>query len=130
MPVAPAEAVAALPEPELVAAPVSVAPPVVGSAAPSNPEVDLGAPLAAEVAFIDRARASLASGQAAQGISQLASYEQSFPEARLLPEVLFLRLDGCERLGRHAEARAAAERLVQGFPKSPHAARARKLLAR
>lgn len=96
--------------------------------APAQPELDLGVPLAAEVAFIDRARAALAAGRAEQGLSQLAGYERAFPEARLLPEVLFLRLETCERLGRQAEARAAAQRLVDGFPKSPHAARARQLL--
>jgi hypothetical protein len=63
-------------------------------------------------------------------LSQLAGYEREFPEARLLPEVLFLRLETCERLGRGVEARAAAQRLVDGFPKSPHAARARQLLGR
>jgi outer membrane protein assembly factor BamD (BamD/ComL family) len=90
--------------------------------------VEVGAPLAAEVAFIDRARAQLAAGQAEQGLLQLRRYEQEFPEARLLPEALFLRMETCERLGRSGDARAAARRLVEGFPKSPHATRARKLL--
>ena len=92
--------------------------------------VEVGAPLAAEVAFIDRARAQLAAGQAEQGLLQLRRYEREFPEARLLPEVLFLRMETCDRLGRSSEARAAATRLVEGFAKSPHAARARKLLGR
>jgi hypothetical protein len=92
--------------------------------------VELGAPLALEVAFIDRARAQLAAGQAEQGLLQLRRYEQEFPEARLLPEVLFLRMETCDRLGRANEARTAATRLVEGFPKSPHATRARKLLSR
>jgi hypothetical protein len=94
----------------------------------SEPALDVGAPLAAEVAFIDRARGLLASGQAEQGLRLLSGYEQQFPEARLLPEVLFLRLETCDRLGRRAEAQSAARRLVDGFPKSPHAARARQLL--
>lgn len=92
--------------------------------------VELGAPLALEVAFIDRARAQLAAGRAEQGLLQLRRYEQEFPEARLLPEVLFLRMETCDRLGRSNEARTAATRLVEGFPKSPHATRARKLLSR
>lgn len=128
-PVAPA-----LPEVIELAASEVVEPPAPSLAAPSVPAVpaeaepDLGAPLAAEVAFVDRARATLAAGRAEQGLAQLASYEREFPEARLLPEVLFLRLETCERLGRRSEARTAAQRLVQGFPKSPHAARARQLL--
>jgi hypothetical protein len=93
-----------------------------------EPALDVGAPLAAEVAFIDRARGLLAAGQAEQGLQLLSGYERQFPEARLLPEVLFLRLETCDRLGRRAEARSAAQRLVDGFPKSPHAARARQLL--
>ena len=77
-----------------------------------------------------RARSLLASGQAEQGLALLARYEHEFPEARLLPEVLFLQLQTLERLSREGEARRAAQRLVDGFPKSPHAARARKLLSR
>jgi hypothetical protein len=92
------------------------------------PALEVGAPLAAEVAYVDRARALLASGQAEPGLALLRSYERDFPEARLLPEVLFLQLETCDRLGRASEARAAAQRLLDGFPKSPHASRARRLL--
>ena len=100
---------------------------VVEPAAPA-PELDVGVPLAAEVAFVDRARALLVAGQSTQGLALLERYSQKFPEARLLPEVLFLQLGAYEGLGRVAEARSVAERLVDGFPKSPHAGRARKLL--
>jgi hypothetical protein len=138
--VAPPSAVAPrveVPLPTLAESAAAVAAPVVAPslAAPAPPVsndvvVEVGAPLAAEVTFIDSARALLASGQAEQGLSQLRRYEQEFPEARLLPEVLFLRMETCDRLGRSSEARAAATRLVQGFAHSPHAARARKLLER
>jgi hypothetical protein len=114
-----AAATASVPAPSLAAAAQSVTDDVV---------VEVGAPLAAEVTFIDGARALLASGRAEQGLSQLRRYEHEFPEARLLPEVLFLRMETCDRLGRSSEARVAATRLVRGFPHSPHAARARKLL--
>lgn len=93
------------------------------------PPLDVGAPLSEEVTFVDRARALLATGQAEAGLAQLAGYEREFPEARLLPEVLFLQLEAYERLGRPREAKRAAQRLVSGFPRSPHAARARALLA-
>jgi TolA-binding protein len=92
------------------------------------PVLEIGAPLAAEVAYVDRARALLASGQVEPGLALLRNYERDFPEARLLPEVLFLQLETCDRLGRTSEARSAARRLLEGFPKSPHASRARKLL--
>jgi hypothetical protein len=110
------------------AEPTSATLPASPAAPKPEPVVDVGAPLAAEVAFIDRARGLLAAGQAEQGLQLLGGYEQQFPEARLLPEVLFLRLETCERLGRGVEARNAAQRLLDGFPKSPHAARARQLL--
>jgi hypothetical protein len=114
----------------VVEPPVVAAPPPGQVTSPRQAALDVGAPLAAEVAFIDRARALLAQGRTEQGLSLLGGYEQQFPEARLLPEVLFLRLETCDRLGRAAEARSAAERLVGGFPNSPHAARARQLLER
>lgn len=127
--VAPAAPEVAPPPASEAAAPPAPSIPVSGLVADrAEPELDLGAPLAAEVAFVDRARSALAAGRAEQGLAQLAGYEREFPEARLLPEVLFLRLETCERLGRRTEARAAAGRLVDGFPKSPHAARARQLL--
>jgi hypothetical protein len=113
---------AALPPPRVSVAAAAPAP------APAPGEPELRAPLAAEVAFVDRARALLAAGQPQQGLSMLQGYEAQFPEARLLPEVLFLRLETCERLGRSAEARAAAQRLVDTFPQSPHSSKARQLL--
>jgi hypothetical protein len=117
----------AAPAPE--AAPATGAPRASSETSLSRPVLEVGAPLAAEVAYVDRGRALLSAGQADQALALLQSYEREFPEPRLLPEVLFLRLETCDRLGRKIEARAAAQRLVDGFPKSPHASRARKLLA-
>jgi len=122
---------AAAAAPAREAAPTLPAPaPRVSPAAAESapPAVEDAAPLAAEVSFVDEARALLAAGQAEQGLAMLQSYERQFPAARLLPEVLFMRLTTCEQLGRMSEARAAAQRLVDAFPKSPHASRARKLL--
>ncbi|HYP90195.1 MAG TPA: hypothetical protein VEQ59_18620 [Polyangiaceae bacterium] len=90
--------------------------------------LDVGAPLSAEVAVVDRGRSLLGAGRASEALAQLEGYEREFSEARLLPEVLFLRLEAYERLGRSSDARRIAARLVRDFPKSPHAARARKLL--
>lgn len=118
----------------LVSAEAPVEPAVPPRAVPSvrepvtPPTAEASAPLAAEVAYVDRARAQLAAGSAEAGLDALARYEREFPEARLLPEVLFLQLETYQRLGRTAEARRAAERLVSAFPKSPHATRARAVL--
>lgn len=125
-PVLPAPARAVAPEPPAV---VPAPAPRTSTPEPALAPMDLGAPLAAEVAFVDRARALLAGGQTQQSLLELARYEQEFPEPRLLPEVLFLQLTACDRLGRSSEARRAAQRLVEGFPRSPHAARARERLA-
>jgi hypothetical protein len=116
-------------EPELAvsAAPTVLRAPVVEPRVPA-PVADVGTLLAAEVSYVDRARALLAAGQASQGLALLESYERQFREPRLLPEVLFLQLEAYERAGRHADARRAAQRLVASFPTSPHAGRARKLL--
>jgi len=110
--------------------PANVAPPRASTSelGLAAPPLDVGAPLAAEVAYVDRARALLVAGQAEPGLSLLRGYERAFPEARLLPEVLFLQLETYDRLGRQGEARGAAQRLLEGFPKSPHASRARRLL--
>jgi len=94
----------------------------------ANPELDLGELLAAEVAYVDRARALLAASSSSQGLALLEAYERKFHEARLLPEVLFLQLEAYERSGRSTEARRIAQRLVDTFPNSPHVGRARKLL--
>jgi len=117
----------------------SSTPQVVASAAPLArsspvevpvpvPPTDVAAPLAAEVAYVDRARALLAAGQSNLGLLLLEGYEQKFSEARFLPEVLFLRLEAYQREGRSREARSMARRLVASFPKSPNVGRARALL--
>ena len=126
-PVRPSASVA-VPEFEVPPPPASAAARSGVSEPAPEPPLEVGAPLAAEVSYVDRARALLTSRQTEQGLSLLQGYEQKFPEARLLPEVLFLRLETCDRLGRKSEARAAAQRLLDGFPKSPHAARARGVL--
>jgi len=126
----------ASPAPSMVAEPPMVQPsaPAARSSVVSPrgaaPELAVEAPLAAEVAYVDRARTLLGGGRADQGLGLLERYEREFPEARLLPEVLFLELEANERMGRASEARRAAQRLVDGFPQSPHATRARMRLGR
>jgi hypothetical protein len=87
-----------------------------------------GAPLAAEVALVDRARAALSSGSAFRALEELRAYETTFPEPRLLPEVLFLRMEAHLAAGNAARARETAEQSIRLFPRSPHAARAREVI--
>jgi TolA-binding protein len=88
----------------------------------------LGAPLAAEVAFVDRGRSAFQRGDSKAALAALASYEREYPERRLLPEVLYLRLEALSASGEEARARELARRIVRDFAKSPHATRARALL--
>jgi hypothetical protein len=85
--------------------------------------------LAEEVRAVDRARSALAEGRAAESLSLLDEYEARFGGRRFAPEALYLRMQALLSLGRKADARNAAERLVRVFPKSPHTARARRVLS-
>jgi hypothetical protein len=105
--------------------------PVVAPHAPlqeRNEQAEHGVPLAAEVALVDRARAALASGKPARALDELSGYETAFPEPRLEPEVLFLRMEAHLVAGNAPLARETAERSIRLFPRSPHAARARQVI--
>jgi hypothetical protein len=122
-----------------VAGAVSVAsPPARHAVAPSR-SVSVVAPaadapvdaerLADEVALVDHARGALAQGDARAAIGALDAYDARFAQRRFVPESLYLRMESLLALGRAAEARAVAERLASGYPKSPQAARARQVLS-
>jgi hypothetical protein len=103
-------------------------PPVEGAPASAVPlDADT---LAEEVKSIDRARAALASGQAAQTLVVLDDYDRRFSKRGFAPEALRLRMEAYTSLGRTAEARAAAERLLASYPNSLHGARARAVLSK
>jgi hypothetical protein len=106
--------------------------PVVSRAAPreSDDPALSNAPLAAEVALVDRARAALASGSPARALENLRDYEMAFREPRLSPEVLYLRMEAHLAAGNEAPARDVAAESVRRFPRGPHAARARQVLER
>lgn len=120
------------PAPKSETAPPAVsAEPVRHRTAPAPPPVvETEAPLAAEVVFVDRGRAAFQRGELGSALGLLASYEREFPEPRLLPEVLYLRMEATARRGDSAQASVLAERIVRDYPRSPHAARARALLGR
>jgi hypothetical protein len=102
--------------------------PVVAAPAASAAKVDLGEPLAAEVAALDTARQALRSGDAARTLALLDGYEGRFSEARMLPEALYLRLEAFTLKGDTSNAEAIARRILRVYPSSPHAARARSVL--
>jgi hypothetical protein len=94
----------------------------------ARPSEPAGAPLAAEVAFVDRGRAAFQRGEAGAALAALATYERTYPERRLLPEVLYLRMEALAASGDDVRAHALARRIVREFSKSPHRARAAALL--
>jgi hypothetical protein len=120
-----AEAVIA--EPPVVASPRTQAPRV-RTTPPPEVEAPIDAEkLAEEVRAVDRARSALAAGRAAETLSALDDYDRRFGGRRFAPEALYLRMQALLALGRNAEARNIAERLVRSFPQSPHTARARRV---
>lgn len=134
-PLAHAPHVAEAPQPKRALAPNAPEPPPEAQkrsaslpAMPREQDDALKVPLAAEVALVDRARASLASGRPTRALEELSGYETAFPEPRLEPEVLFLRMEAHLAAGDTARARETAQESVRLFPKSPHAAKARSVI--
>ncbi len=84
----------------------------------------------AEVALLRWARLELESGDGTAAQRVLARYRQRFPHARLDAEASWLEVRVLLQLGRKEQARAAAAALVRGFPSTPQATAARKLLSR
>lgn len=125
-----AEVVVAPPAPRGAAVEAVVTPPVAAVASEAKPSravvvEEERAPLAAEVAFVDRGRASYQRGDLFGADRALSGYEREFAEPRLLPEVLYLRMEIAARRGERARAVALAERILQQHARSPHVARAR-----
>jgi hypothetical protein len=111
--------------------PVEVVPSAPAAApAPVNPEpsAERRGSLAAEVTALDGARQALGAGDAARTLELLDGYEVRFREPRMLPEVLYLRLEAFTLRGERSSAEAVARRIVLVYPTSPHAARARAVL--
>ncbi len=104
-------------------------PPASRELAPDSSSVDADT-LAAEVKSIDRARAALAAGKPDQALLALDDYERLFPKRGFAPEALYLRMEAWSALGRTAEARAVAERLLARYPNSLHTAQARAVLSK
>lgn len=109
---------------------VTLPPPAAGPA-PAAPEPSAertGSSLAAEVTALDGARQALGAGDAPRALELLNGYESRFREPRMLPEVLYLRLEAFTLKGDRSSAEAVARRILLVYPTSPHAARARTVL--
>jgi hypothetical protein len=67
--------------------------------------------LVEQVAALDRARASLAAGQASESLSQLDRFDRRYPRSSLAPEATVVRVSALLSLGQ----RAQATRLVRAY---------------
>jgi hypothetical protein len=96
------------------------------SAAPDDKrsKVDLGQ----EVAALDRARAALATGDAAGALRLLDNYEASFPKASLAQEGTILRIEALLKQGNRDAAVDLGNRFLAQHPGSSHSAKVRQLL--
>jgi hypothetical protein len=101
--------------------------PLVAPAPPRNAQEDLQ--LAEEMRYIDRARDALHQSHPYDALEWLKAYERNCPAQRMLPEALFLRLRAEARSGNRSAALGTARQIALRFPASPHAARARELIA-
>lgn len=87
------------------------------------------AELAAEIALVDRARASLSAGDAHAALVALQRYEAQCPSRQLYTEVLALRMEASHAVGNEADARSFAMRLLARGVARPLAERARRVIA-
>lgn len=95
---------------------------------PTSVDASQETPLAAEIAFVDRGREAFQRGNAAGALALLDGYEGAFPQTRLMPEVLYLRMQALRARGETGRAVEIAKRLLRGFPNNPHASSARAIL--
>lgn len=102
-------------EPVRISPPKPVSSGTVSSAAPRpSPEETY----AQELALLQRARASLAKGDATAALAAIAEHQRRFSGGRLREEREALRVKALTSLGRSDEARRAAERFKTEFPRS------------
>jgi hypothetical protein len=85
--------------------------------------------LADEVAALERARRALGDEDGATALKSLSEYDRQFKQRTLGPEADALRIEALLKSGNQAAGKAAAERFLARYPKSPLAKRVRSLLA-
>ena len=103
-------------EGDVVRAPTKAAP--VPTVAP-EPNID------AEIAAIDKARAALTAGQAAEALTRVETYRSTFAAAHFADEADAIEVQALAALGRKDEARRKAEVFLERRARSPYAQRVR-----
>lgn len=81
-----------------------------------------------QVAVIDAARRSLASGQVQEALVRLDHYDRTYRRGALRQESALLRVEALVRAGKRQEALRLARRLVSTTPNSPHQRRLETLV--
>jgi hypothetical protein len=81
-----------------------------------------------EIGLIDQARRALRTGNAAAALDALNRYRAEVKRPRLAPEAQYLEMEALFAAGRGAAAQRAASRLLESYPRGPHAARAQAIL--
>jgi hypothetical protein len=90
--------------------------------APARHDAKPRSTLAEELGLLERARASLAGGDAPGALGALDDLDRRFPRTQLRDEALLVRVRALEASGRHSEARARAHAFLEASPGSPYAA--------
>ena len=88
------------------------------------------ASIAAEVAVVDQARSSLRSGDVHGAMTALAAHDREYGGGALNLEAGRLQCEALLAAGKRSAAAACARQYVATYPKSPHAASMRALVAR
>jgi hypothetical protein len=81
-----------------------------------------------EIQLLDEARSAVRANAPGAALAKLDRFTREFPRGRLASEAFVVRLEALVRANRVAEARALATRHLNGNPKSPHAARIRRIV--
>jgi hypothetical protein len=80
-----------------------------------------------QIAMVDAARATLARGNADRALGLVRDYQARYPSGAFRPEAAAVRIEALVKLGRTTEARAAAERFVSSYGRTPLADRVARL---
>jgi hypothetical protein len=124
------EAPPVIDEPAAVLPAPAAAPAALAAGAVLPPAVAPSASLPEEVRSLDTARQALAEGDARGALALLRRYDARFGTGALLPEARVLEVKALLAAGERARAVAAARRIVELDPKSPHAEAVRALVGR
>lgn len=81
--------------------------------------------LSEEIKLFDAARTAARNGQSGQALLLLDEYAKSFPNGRFSLEAAALRIESLAAMGKHAQARALAQRFIARHPESLLAERVR-----